>query len=77
MKKLTPTQQEVLNFVRQYYADNRVMPTRPEIAKAFTRKTQTIAEHLEIMARKGAIHLEPGKHRGITVIGDSHELAIK
>jgi len=40
MKKLTPTQQEVLNFVRQYYADNRVMPTRPEIAKAFKRTTQ-------------------------------------
>ena len=74
---LTDRQTQVLNFLSQYHADNRVMPTRPEIAKAFKRTTQTIAEHLEIMAHKGAIELTPAKHRGITVIGDSHELAIK
>jgi len=60
MKKLTPTQQEVLDFIRGYIADYGESPTRAEIAEHFGWKSHNAAQtHVYALKRKGHIDLVP------------------
>ena len=66
MKKLTPRQTEVLDFIRQVIEETGMPPTRAEIAEALGfRSTNASEDHLRALARKGAIELVPGASRGI------------
>ena len=66
MVKLTPRQQEILDFIRNSLEVLGAPPTRAEIANAFGFASHNAAEeHLKALARKGAIVLEPGSARGI------------
>lgn len=69
MVKLTPRQQEVLDFIINTVEVLGAPPTRAEIAGAFGFASPNAAEeHLRALARKGVIHLEPGSARGIRVV---------
>ena len=63
---LTPRQQQILDMIRRHLAKTGAPPTRVEIAHAFKFSSPNAAEeHLQTLARKGAIELVPGAARGI------------
>lgn len=67
--KLTPRQQEILDFIRNSLEVLGAPPTRAEIATAFGFASPNAAEdHLKALAKKGAINLEPGSARGIRLV---------
>lgn len=69
MIKLTPRQQEVLDFIKSTLEILGAPPTRAEIAQAFGFASPNAAEeHLKALAKKGAIVLEPGSARGIRLV---------
>jgi repressor LexA len=69
MIKLTPRQQEILEFIRSTLESLGAPPTRAEIANAFGFASHNAAEeHLKALAKKGIIILEPGSARGIRLV---------
>ncbi|MCE1238473.1 MAG: transcriptional repressor LexA [Azonexaceae bacterium] len=67
--KLTPRQQEILDFIKNTVEVLGAPPTRAEIATAFGFASPNAAEdHLKALAKKGAINLEPGSARGIRLV---------
>ena len=67
--KLTPRQQEILDFIKSTLEVLGAPPTRMEISTAFGFASPNAAEdHLKALAKKGAIILEPGSARGIRLI---------
>ena len=67
--KLTPRQQEILEFIRNTLEVLGAPPTRAEICSAFGFASPTAAEdHLKALAKKGAIVLEPGSAGGIRLV---------
>ncbi len=67
--KLTPRQQEILDFIKSTVEVLGAPPTRAEIASAFGFASPNAAEdHLKALAKKGAINLEPGSARGIRLV---------
>ena len=64
--KLTERQQQILNLVRSQIERTGSPPTRAEIAATLGFKSANAAEeHLQALARKGAIELVGGTSRGI------------
>lgn len=64
--KLTPRQAEILELIRDHIARSGLPPTRAEIARRLGFRSANAAEdHLQALARKGAIELIPGASRGI------------
>ncbi|HEX5803779.1 MAG TPA: transcriptional repressor LexA [Azospira sp.] len=69
MAKLTPRQQEILDFIRNTLEVLGAPPTRAEISSAFGFASPNAAEeHLKALAKKGSIVLEPGAARGIRLV---------
>ncbi len=69
MVKLTPRQQQILDFIRNSLEVLGAPPTRAEIANAFGFASHNAAEeHLRALAKKGIIVLEPGSARGIRLV---------
>ena len=63
--KLTPRQQEILDFIRNSREVLGAPPTRAEIARAFGFASPNAAEdHLRALAKKELIVLEPGSEIG-------------
>lgn len=66
--KLTARQQQVLDLIQHAIATTGAPPTRAEIAAALGFRSANAAEdHLQALARKGAIELVSGTSRGIRV----------
>jgi repressor LexA len=71
MTMLTPRQSEILDLIRDHIARTGLPPTRAEIARRLGFRSANAAEdHLQALARKGAIELIPGASRGIRVRRD-------
>ena len=76
MIKLTPRQNEVLDFIRSYIDETGYPPTRADIAQELGFKSANASEeHLKALARKGAIEMIPGTSRGIK-LPDSNGIPI-
>ena len=74
MNELTPRQQRVLSFIRDFIEETGMPPTRAEIARDLGFKSANAAEeHLQALARKGAIDLVSGTSRGIRLKGSSRD----
>jgi repressor LexA len=74
MIKLTPRQEQILNLIKDAIDNTGFPPTRAEIAQELGFKSANAAEeHLQALARKGAIEISPGTSRGIRLIGASVE----
>ncbi|NNG22399.1 transcriptional repressor LexA [Telluria aromaticivorans] len=74
MLKLTARQEQILNLIREAIENTGFPPTRAEIAAELGFKSANAAEeHLQALARKGAIEISPGTSRGIRLIGASVE----
>ena len=63
---LTARQQQILDWIRGYLESTGMPPTRAEIASGLGFSTPSSAEdHLQALARKGAIEMIPGTSRGL------------
>ncbi len=72
MIKLTPRQEQILNLIKDAIDNTGFPPTRAEIANELGFKSANAAEeHLQALARKGAIEISPGTSRGIRLVGAS------
>lgn len=69
MDTLTPRQAEIRQFIRAYQETAGYPPSRAEIAEHFGFSSlNSVAGHLEALARKGAIRLAPDIPRGIRLL---------
>ena len=69
--KLTARQQQILELIQSAIANTGAPPTRAEIAAELGFKSANAAEeHLQALARKGAIELVSGTSRGIRLKTD-------
>ncbi|MBU3648017.1 MAG: transcriptional repressor LexA [Limnohabitans sp.] len=72
LPKLTPRQQQILELIQSAIANTGSPPTRAEIAAELGFKSANAAEeHLQALARKGAIELVSGTSRGIRLKGQN------
>ena len=63
---LTARQRQILDWIRGYLETTGMPPTRAEIAAGLGFSTPSSAEdHLQALARKGAIEIVPGASRGL------------
>jgi repressor LexA len=62
---LTPRQLEIVNFIREYFADKGYAPTMQEIANHLGVSRPTVFEHIEALEAKGAIHRQALRSRAI------------
>jgi repressor LexA len=75
MIKLTARQEQILNLIREAIDNTGFPPTRAEIAKELGFKSANAAEeHLQALARKGAIEIAPGTSRGIRLLDGNARL---
>lgn len=66
MKMLTKKQKEIYEFIIKSKMNNGYPPTQKEIRDHFEyRSTTAVRNHLELIKKKGYIHLNYGKARGI------------
>ena len=64
--RLTARQRQILDWIAGYIQANAMPPTRAEIAAGLGFSTPSSAEdHLQALARKGALELLPGSSRGL------------
>jgi repressor LexA len=64
--RLTARQQQILDWIRTHIETAGMPPTRAEIAAGLGFSTASSAEdHLQALAKKGAIELRPGTSRGL------------
>ena len=68
-RKLTPRQQEILDFIRCCIAD-KYPPTLSEIAEGFEFSVKAALDHLVAIEKKGHIQRMPNIPRGIFIIDD-------
>jgi repressor LexA len=74
MKPLSPRQQEILDFIRQFIEQEEFPPTIAEITRALGLKSpHGVREQLQTLARKGAIELIPSASRGIRLLNKGLE----
>ena len=68
LPRLTPRQRQILDWIRSYLDTSGMPPTRAEIAAGLGFSTASSAEdHLQALARKGAIEIIPGASRGLRI----------
>src|SRR5205085_7801929 len=64
--RLTARQRQIVDWIRGFIAANGMPPTRAEIAQGLGFSTPSSAEdHLQALARKGALEIVPGAARGL------------
>ncbi len=69
MIKLTARQEQILGLIREAIDNTGFPPTRAEIAQTLGfRSANAAEEHLQALARKGAIEITPGASRGIRLL---------
>lgn len=72
MIKLTARQEQILALIRDAIDTTGFPPTRAEIARELGfRSANAAEEHLQALARKGAIEITPGASRGIRLLDSS------
>lgn len=65
MPKLTPKEQEVLNFLKSFHQNHGYAPSLSEIASHFQKAIPTAQDYVRSLILKGAIARIPGKSRSI------------
>jgi repressor LexA len=68
MKPLTDRQRLVLNFVEEFCRRQGYPPTVREVAAHFGVQPRAAVDHLAALKRKGYLHREPGRSRGLALV---------
>ncbi|MFC1539364.1 transcriptional repressor LexA [Candidatus Latescibacterota bacterium] len=76
-KKLTPRQQAILTFIKEFAMEKGYPPTIPEIQEEFNIKSPNGANnHLKALIRKGYISRDSSRARALNIIGMREGLPI-
>lgn len=67
MKPLTERQRQVLVFVEGFCGRQGYPPTVREVAAHFGIQPRAAADHLAALKKKGYLHREPGRSRGLAL----------
>uniref|UniRef100_A0A7C3V9G1 LexA repressor n=1 Tax=Desulfobacca acetoxidans TaxID=60893 RepID=A0A7C3V9G1_9BACT len=67
MKPLTERQRLVLTFVEEFCRRQGYPPTVREVAAHFGVQPRAAADHLAALKKKGYLHREPGRSRGLAL----------
>lgn len=63
---ITPKQKVILAYIENYLEDHEYAPSYREIAEALDlRSVATVAEHIEVLKRKGYLRKEPSLARSV------------
>jgi repressor LexA len=68
MKLLTEKQHAVLAFVEDFCRRQGYPPTVREVAAHFGVQPRAAVDHLAALKRKGYLHREPGRSRGLALV---------
>jgi len=68
MKPLTDRQRLVLTFVEDFCRRQGYPPTVREVAAHLGVQPRAAADHLAALKRKGYLHREPGRSRGLSLV---------
>jgi len=63
MMKLTEKQDEVYQFIHNYFTQYGMAPSVREVAQALGKSPQAIQQHIEILRTKGYLSHQPSKYR--------------
>jgi repressor LexA len=67
---LTPFEQQVYHFLLDFLSDHTFQPSVREIARHFRiPSTKSVADLLASLERKGYVEREPGRSRGVELLG--------
>ncbi len=77
MKTLTAKQQAVLEFVEDFFQQQGYPPTVREVAVHFGIQPRAAADHLAALKRKGYLHREPGRSRGLSLLSRASEAVVE
>ena len=67
---LTPVEQQVYHFLLDFLAEHTFQPSVREIAKQLKiPSTKSVADLLAALERKGYVEREPGRSRGVKLVG--------
>jgi repressor LexA len=77
MKALTDRQRLVLNFVEEFCRRQGYPPTVREVAAHFGVQPRAAADHLAALKRKGHLHREPGRSRGLSLVSRLEEQVVE
>ena len=69
MRELTDKQKRIVEFLKFYLEEHGYPPTMREIGEHFGFTWPAARGHLAAIAKKGAIHMNPMKSRGIEIVG--------
>ena len=73
--KITPKQQEILDFIKQEIISRGYPPAVREICEAVSLKsTSSVHSHLETLEKNGYIRRDPTKPRAIDIVDDQFNL---
>lgn len=73
--KITPKQQEILDYIKQEILNKGYPPAVREICEAVDLKsTSSVHSHLETLEKNGYIRRDPTKPRAIEIIDDNFNL---
>jgi repressor LexA len=76
MENLTPRQQQILDFLKDWIAEHGMPPTRAEMCASLGFRSPNAAEeHLRALERKGAIEMLAGSSRGIRILNSEDDAA--
>jgi repressor LexA len=64
----TPKQLQIMNFIRDYRAENRTSPTLEEIGNSLGVHRVTVHQHVAALVKKGAIRKLPQRSRSIEIL---------
>lgn len=74
--KISPKQQEILDYIKNTIMNKGFPPAVREICEAVHLKsTSTVHSHLEALERNGYIRKDPTKPRAIEIVDDNFNLA--
>jgi repressor LexA len=75
MAELTKRQRQIVDFIDRHRQNTGVAPSFKEIADQFGfRSPTTVADHLRLIRKSGALTSEPGQARSLRVISPFHAL---
>ena len=67
MDLLTPRQQEILDYIRDFQERYGYPPSRREVAGHFGIYPGSVQDHLKALVRKGHLNREPNRSRGLSL----------
>ena len=74
--KITPKQQEILDYIKAQILNKGYPPAVREICEAVHLKsTSSVHSHLETLEKNGYIRRDPTKPRAIEIVDDSFNLS--